>query len=293
MSLFLLHRHGKNVNTDAWRLNQLWRAASNPEHPYSYFHTGNLDTLITVPTAKGISAHQAVRDFANTMWEIAWCDRPERSLTQYWRCMDMHLALYIRACLSFNFTLRQAAVASAERLTLKICQGCRYSANLMRLVVYGRDSVADLARIVQAKFGPIIDKKLEPPSFSGQYGRQTLKIRNSQQTWHLSPFGTLSGLFSVQSCKGKDTLDALSHNASVAVHADWTQSVYLHWDLQISKLVITPFRPLEVRKNGCKAMPSWIWTDREDAPFEFSLPEVMLPVQMMWFCQISWNAWLR
>lgn len=57
-------RHGKNVNTDAWRLNQLWRSVANPEHPYSYFHTGNLETLITEPTARGISIHQAVRDFA-------------------------------------------------------------------------------------------------------------------------------------------------------------------------------------------------------------------------------------
>jgi len=55
------------VNTDAWRLNQIWRTTADEAHPYSRFHTGNLETLITLPKAKGISTHQAVRDFAKEM----------------------------------------------------------------------------------------------------------------------------------------------------------------------------------------------------------------------------------
>ena len=62
-----MSRHGKNVNTDAWRLNQLWRSTANNSHPYSRFHTGNLETLITRPKAKGISPHHAVRQFAEDM----------------------------------------------------------------------------------------------------------------------------------------------------------------------------------------------------------------------------------
>ena len=45
-------------------MNQLSREAANPEHPYSYFHTGNLETLISKPAREGISIHQAVREFA-------------------------------------------------------------------------------------------------------------------------------------------------------------------------------------------------------------------------------------
>jgi len=44
----------------------------------------------------------------------------------------------------------------------------RYSANLMRLVVYGRESIADLEALAVAKFSAVVDKGLEPPHFSGK-----------------------------------------------------------------------------------------------------------------------------
>ncbi len=47
-----VHRHGKNVNSDVWRQMQLWRGASNPDHPFSAFHTGNAETLMTRPTVR-------------------------------------------------------------------------------------------------------------------------------------------------------------------------------------------------------------------------------------------------
>ena len=58
-------RHGKNVNTDAWRFSQLWKSLSNQHHPFSHFSTGNLDTLIRRPKAEGVSVHEAVRKFAD------------------------------------------------------------------------------------------------------------------------------------------------------------------------------------------------------------------------------------
>jgi hypothetical protein len=51
-------RHGKNLNSDAWRKLQLWKATANPAHPFSRFATGNLETLITIPTGRGISVHE-------------------------------------------------------------------------------------------------------------------------------------------------------------------------------------------------------------------------------------------
>lgn len=42
-------RHGKNINSDMWRQMQLWRGAGNPAHPFSRFHTGNHETLMTAP----------------------------------------------------------------------------------------------------------------------------------------------------------------------------------------------------------------------------------------------------
>jgi len=57
--------HNGNVNSDPWRQAQLWRDASNPDHPFSAFHTGNVETLMTKPTAKGVEVHREVRRF----WE--------------------------------------------------------------------------------------------------------------------------------------------------------------------------------------------------------------------------------
>ena len=79
-------RHGKNLNSDAWKALQLWKHTANQEHPFrcagdvcggglclasvlrflqghpvttrSHFSTGNLETLIHVPEASGLSVHE-------------------------------------------------------------------------------------------------------------------------------------------------------------------------------------------------------------------------------------------
>lgn len=56
-------RHGKNLNSDGWRRLQLWRSTAAPGHPFSRFSTGNLETLLHVPTAAGRRPHEAVRAF--------------------------------------------------------------------------------------------------------------------------------------------------------------------------------------------------------------------------------------
>ena len=45
----------------------------------------------------------------------------------------------------------------------------RYSSNLMRLAVYGRQSPLELERLVRAKFEGVKDLGLSPPEFSGVY----------------------------------------------------------------------------------------------------------------------------
>ena len=42
-------RHAKNVNSDAWRRQQLLRSTSRPGHPFNSFSTGNADTLLHEP----------------------------------------------------------------------------------------------------------------------------------------------------------------------------------------------------------------------------------------------------
>ena len=53
-------RHGKNINSDAWRNLQLWRHLSNPEHPMNRIRTGNIATLMDTPTSQAITVHERV-----------------------------------------------------------------------------------------------------------------------------------------------------------------------------------------------------------------------------------------
>lgn len=45
--------HSKNINNDGFRLYQLEKDLSNPQHPLSKFATGNKETLETNTIAKG------------------------------------------------------------------------------------------------------------------------------------------------------------------------------------------------------------------------------------------------
>ncbi|KAL8966492.1 MAG: hypothetical protein Q9197_005948 [Variospora fuerteventurae] len=45
----------KNLQSDIWRLSQLRKSLSNPEHPYHHFSTGNLQTLRDEPRKRGVN----------------------------------------------------------------------------------------------------------------------------------------------------------------------------------------------------------------------------------------------
>ncbi|GMH33522.1 hypothetical protein BSKO_01356 [Bryopsis sp. KO-2023] len=55
--------HSKNLNTDGWRLLQLWRHLSSRSHVFSRFTSGNIKTLGELPKSQGIVVHEAVRKF--------------------------------------------------------------------------------------------------------------------------------------------------------------------------------------------------------------------------------------
>ncbi|CAL1267103.1 unnamed protein product [Larinioides sclopetarius] len=55
--------HEKNLQIDSWRLLQLEKATCNPEHDYSKFGTGNLETLSIQPKAKGINIRDELLKF--------------------------------------------------------------------------------------------------------------------------------------------------------------------------------------------------------------------------------------
>ncbi|KAF2203788.1 hypothetical protein GQ43DRAFT_389257 [Delitschia confertaspora ATCC 74209] len=53
----------KNLQSDTWRLHQLNKALSNPQHPYCHFSTGNWQTLHDDPIARGVKIRDAFMKF--------------------------------------------------------------------------------------------------------------------------------------------------------------------------------------------------------------------------------------
>lgn len=53
----------KNLQNDQWRLHQLDKSLSNPNHPYCHFSTGNLETLKSRPEARGVDVRKEFMAF--------------------------------------------------------------------------------------------------------------------------------------------------------------------------------------------------------------------------------------
>ena len=55
--------HAKNINADAWRQHQLLKHTANRGHPFARFATGNYDTLLAAPRARGADCRGAFEAF--------------------------------------------------------------------------------------------------------------------------------------------------------------------------------------------------------------------------------------
>lgn len=55
--------HEKNIPNDSWRLDQLEKSTSKPNHDYNKFGTGNKATLDTIPKEKGINVREELLKF--------------------------------------------------------------------------------------------------------------------------------------------------------------------------------------------------------------------------------------
>lgn len=113
--------HEKNLATDGWRVRQVSKSLSDPNHPYSRFGTGNKKTLSDDPISNGVN----VRD----------------ELIQF--------------------------------------HGKWYSANIMCLAVYGKESLDALETMVLDKFSNIVSKDVTYPKWTDhpfQAGQQRAKV---------------------------------------------------------------------------------------------------------------------
>ncbi|KAJ8100603.1 Metalloenzyme, LuxS/M16 peptidase-like protein [Lipomyces tetrasporus] len=99
----------KNLQSDTWRLYQLERSLSNPEHPYSNFSTGNMETLDVIPTSKGLDVREELLKFHEKY----------------------------------------------------------YSANVMKLVILGREPLEKLEEWTVEKFSLVRNAKISVPTFPG------------------------------------------------------------------------------------------------------------------------------
>ncbi|GFT52795.1 insulin-degrading enzyme [Nephila pilipes] len=100
--------HEKNIQIDSWRLIQLEKATCNPEHDYSKFGTGNLETLSIQPKAKGINIRDELLKFHEKY----------------------------------------------------------YSANVMALAVFGKESIEELMDMVVPLFSKVANKNVEIPEWT-------------------------------------------------------------------------------------------------------------------------------
>ena len=97
------------MQSDGWRYHQLEKSLSNPNHPFSRFGTGNLETLKENPAKLGLNIRDELLKFHNKY----------------------------------------------------------YSANIMKLVVLGKESLDQLSQWVIEKFSAVKNKNIPIPTFEG------------------------------------------------------------------------------------------------------------------------------
>jgi insulysin len=81
--------HTHDASDDGTRVWQVERSKSNPNHPWSYFEGGNLDTLKTGPEARGINVRDSLLEFfrrytsANRMKLVVLAREPPHVLKEW------------------------------------------------------------------------------------------------------------------------------------------------------------------------------------------------------------------
>lgn len=60
--------HKKNRQQDSWRMFQLEKSLSNPNHPYCHFGTGNLETLYDNPQKDGLDIRDELLKFHDSYY---------------------------------------------------------------------------------------------------------------------------------------------------------------------------------------------------------------------------------
>ncbi|CAO3652625.1 unnamed protein product [Cunninghamella blakesleeana] len=81
--------HKKNLQSDCWRIDQVQKTLSNPNHPWHKFQTGSLETLMDTPKSLGLNIRDELLKFhkkyysANIMKLCVLGQEPLDQLTQW------------------------------------------------------------------------------------------------------------------------------------------------------------------------------------------------------------------
>ncbi|KAI8904966.1 Metalloenzyme, LuxS/M16 peptidase-like protein [Powellomyces hirtus] len=143
--------HKKNLQSDNWRVYQLEKDLSNPNHPYRKFGTGNLETLRDIPAQKGLDIRKILLEFHDKY----------------------------------------------------------YSANIMKLVLLGKESLDQLESWAVSMFSAVKNKDIKVPSFEGhpltkaELGKELL-IKPVKELRHLEltfPFPDTQKMYKSQPSK--------------------------------------------------------------------------------------------
>eukprot|EP01035_Chromulina_nebulosa_P017237 gene17237-22763_t len=60
--------NSKNLQSDMWRSYQLFKSLAKPDHPFSYFSTGNLQTLQELPENSGVNVRDLLLEYYNNYY---------------------------------------------------------------------------------------------------------------------------------------------------------------------------------------------------------------------------------
>ena len=144
--------HAKNVQSDSWRSFQLHKSLCRPDHPFSKFGSGNLETL-RGDTGGGDKDKD---DKAGAGAIAAAADEEEEKEKDGEGGKGAGAGNGAGAIAAAD--LRETLLGFHERY---------YSAGVMRLCVLGRESLDELQDLVVRQFSDVKDKGVSPPSFPG------------------------------------------------------------------------------------------------------------------------------
>jgi insulysin len=146
--------NSKNLQSDAWRLQQLLKGAADPRHPWSRFNVGSIETLsdkleryvrlelstASVPATRGSAQPQPGAEGGGSAANVATA--------------------------SVHASVRAKHVPALKvRRTLIDFHSRHYSANLMTVAILGRECLDTLAQWAVPLFATVPDQKLPRPKF--------------------------------------------------------------------------------------------------------------------------------